>query len=94
VEHGSDDTSRAASVAVFPARGVPVAPQVGILEGYDDQVGEAGHDVLVATWAQVVLGRLVGMDPPDLDSLVRRYLGISAHNTRASVTAKAAATST
>ena len=75
--------------------------QVGVVERDHDEVAEAGHDVLVAAGAEVVLGRLVGVDPPDLDLVLwrsnpvrRRYLGISAHSTRASVTAKAAATST
>jgi hypothetical protein len=78
----------AAPVSVLPARGVPVAAQVGCLERHHDHVPESLRDVLVATRAQVCLHRLERVNPADL------YLGISAHSTRASVMATAAATST
>jgi hypothetical protein len=65
-----------------------VASKIRLVERDDHQVGQARDDVLVAARAQVLLGGLIGMDPADL------YLGIRAHRTRASVTTKAAATST
>jgi hypothetical protein len=67
---------------------VPVPSEIGSVERDDDHVPEARDDVLVAAGTQVGLGRLERVDPPDL------YLGISAHTRRASVMAKAAATST
>jgi hypothetical protein len=46
---------------------MPVAPQVGRLGRYDDDVAQSDGDVLTAARAQVHLDRLVGLDPPDLD---------------------------
>src|SRR5581483_8240979 len=99
VHHASDDTSRAPAVAVLPARCVPVPAQVGIVHGDDHDVAQPGDDVLVAAGAEVVLRRLIGVDPADLDlvigrRVVRHYLGIRAHSTRSSVIATAAATRT
>jgi hypothetical protein len=59
-----------AAVAVLPARGVPVAAQVGGVEGDDHEVADAFGDVLVAAGAEVGLARLEGLDPTDLDSVI------------------------
>ena len=72
---------------------VPVAPEVGLGDGHHDEVAHALRDLLVAAGAEVRLGRLKGVDPPDLD-LRLVYLGIRAHSRRPIVTAKAAATRT
>jgi len=73
---------------------VPVPAQIGVVHWHNHQVTEAGHDVLVTAGAEVVLGRLEGVDAANLEVLVRTYLGIRAHSTRSNVIATAAATST
>jgi hypothetical protein len=65
-----------------------VPSEVGCIERHHDDVAEPRRDLLVAARAQVGLGCLERVNPPDL------YLGISAHTTRAMVMAKAAATRT
>jgi len=67
---------------------MPVAAQVGRVEGHDDEVPGAGRDVLVAARAEVGLLRLVRLDAPDL------YLGIRAHASRSATTTNAATTNT
>jgi hypothetical protein len=70
---------------------VPVAPQVDRVEGNDHQVTHADADLLLAARAEVGLGRLERLDPPDLD-LVQR--GMIAHSNASATTANATATST
>ncbi len=43
-----------------------MAPQVGGLERHHDEVPDADGDLLVATRAEVRLGRLVRLDPANL----------------------------
>jgi hypothetical protein len=59
-----------AAVAVLPARGVPVAAQVGGVEGDDDEVANTLGDVLVAAGAEVGLARLEGLDATDFELAV------------------------
>jgi hypothetical protein len=66
--------------------------QVGFVKGHHDEMADADGDVLIAAGAQVRLGRLVRVDPADLDVLAQR--GISAHNKQTATTRKAAATYT
>jgi hypothetical protein len=70
---------------------VPVTPEVHRVERNDDQVPDAGRDLLLAAGAEVGLGGLKGLDPSDLD-LVQR--GIIAHSRTSATTTNAAATST
>jgi hypothetical protein len=58
------------TVTGLPARLVPVAPQVDGLLRHDDEVGDTGFDVVVATRTRVALDRLKRMDEPNLDVLV------------------------
>jgi hypothetical protein len=67
---------------------VPVSAQIGFLFRDDDQMADAGGDVLVAPGTEVRLGRLEWMDDPG------GYLGIRAHKMRAAATMNAAATYT
>jgi hypothetical protein len=57
-------------VAVFPAGGVPVAAEVGGVEGDDDEMAEALGDLLVAAGAEVGLQRLAGLNTPDFNLAV------------------------
>jgi hypothetical protein len=79
-------------VAVTPARVVPVAAQVGLLERDGHQMADALVDLLVAAGAEVALGRLVRMDPADLELVL--YRGIRAHRRSRATIRNAAATYT
>ena len=59
---------------------MPVAPQVGGLDRYHDDVPEAAGDVPVAARTEVGLQRLVGLDEADFEFAERlRILHGSAH---------------
>jgi hypothetical protein len=45
-----------------------VPAHVRSVPGHDDHVAGAYRDRLVATWANVCLARLGGMDPPDVEA--------------------------
>jgi hypothetical protein len=71
---------------------VPVAAEVGGVEGHHHHVADAHADLLVAARAEIGLAGLVGLDRPDLDLVVQR--GIDAHSNSTATTRKAAATKT
>jgi len=48
---------------------VPVAAQIGRVEGHDHYVADPAGDLVVATGARVRLVRLIGLDAPDLDAV-------------------------
>ena len=54
-------------MAVLPARVMPVAAEVGGVEGHHHHVADPDADLLVAARAQVRLPGLVGLDPAHLD---------------------------
>jgi hypothetical protein len=58
---------RGGVLASFPARFVPVPPQIGRIAGNGNVVSGAGGDSLVASWAHVRLGRLIGLHAAHLD---------------------------
>jgi hypothetical protein len=45
-----------------------VTAQVGRVAGHNDNVARAYGDSLLASWADVGLARLGGMDPPDIEA--------------------------
>jgi hypothetical protein len=47
---------------------VPVAAHVRSVPGHDNHVTGAYRDRLLATWANVGLACLRGMDPPDVEA--------------------------
>jgi hypothetical protein len=94
----SSAAARPPTVALFPTAVVPVTPEVGRFERYDDEVPHTGADVALAARAAVPLHGLVGLDPPDLD---RSELTVpvadqpnSAQATRATITTSPATTMT
>jgi hypothetical protein len=54
-----------------PARRVPVPAQIGRVDGHDDLMAFAGADLVIASGTPVRLRRLVRMDVPDFDVVVR-----------------------
>jgi hypothetical protein len=70
---------------------VPVAAEVHGVDGDDHHMAHAWGDLLLAAGAQIGLGGLERLDPPDLD-LVQR--GMVAHSTASATTTNATATST
>ena len=57
-------------MAVLPAAVVPVPAVVRDAGRHGDDVAHALGDVLLAAGAEVGLGRLVRLDPPDLDLVI------------------------
>lgn len=71
-----------------------MAAQVRGLGRHHDDVSNAARDVLLASRAEVDLGRLKGVDVANFDLLVAHchHRGIRAHRSIAATTAAAAAT--
>jgi len=73
---------------------MPVPAEIRRVERHDDDVADAGDDVLVAARAQIVLGRLVRVQDADLHLADASQRGIRAHKINSAATTKAAATYT
>ena len=47
-----------------------MAAEVWVLGGHHDDVADASGDLVVTAWTEVGLGRLIGIDPPNLEVVV------------------------
>jgi hypothetical protein len=70
---------------------VPVAPEIGCLAGYHDDVSRPRWDLLLAARTEVGLHRLIGLHAANH---LAGYRGISAHSNIPTTTATANATIT
>lgn len=66
---------------------MPMATEVGSIEGHRDDVADSGLDVTIATRAEVTLGGLIGLNAPHLHLDGRGE--ITFHHRTAHVTAAA-----
>ena len=59
--------ARRAALAFLPARGVPVTTEIRCFGRHDHNVADAQAYLVIASRAQVLLARLVGLHPEDLE---------------------------
>src|SRR5690606_54730 len=81
-----------APVAVRPAGPVPVAAQVGRVDGHGHHVPGARGDVAVAAGAEVRLGGLVRLDEAGLDCVVGPEVAVVHRQPRNAQATRATAT--
>jgi hypothetical protein len=57
-------------MTVVPTAPVPVATEIWLAPGHDDEVARSRRDLVLASWAAVLLERLKGVDEADVERVL------------------------